>query len=71
MIAAKLATMRQGRPGKEENSPVSIPQAAELLHVSDYTVKAARIVQKQAAPELVRAVEEGPRPAPGSATIAG
>jgi hypothetical protein len=57
MIAAKLATLKWGETAKsrETNLSLSIGGAAERLHVSAGSVKAARIVQEQAAPELVRA----------------
>jgi hypothetical protein len=40
-------------------APVSISQAATLLNVSERTVKTARAVQREGAPELVAAVEAG------------
>src|SRR5215510_479747 len=61
MIAARLATMRQG----ERTDLVEIPtklsqeQAAGLVHVSRETVVAAKKVLQDGAPELAQAVEAG------------
>lgn len=63
MVAAKLANMRQGERTDlqpSENSPkVSQAKAAELLNISDFSLKAAKKVQLEAQPELVKAVETG------------
>lgn len=69
MVAAKLANLGHGgdrRSDQEANlpletapAPVSVAQAAELLNVSERTVKTARAVQRDGAPELVAAVERG------------
>lgn len=61
MVAAKIATLAQGRPGKAANLPVlpTQPEAAALLNVSERTVRHAREVQERAAPELVEKVERG------------
>jgi hypothetical protein len=61
MVAARLVTLKQGRP--EENShihPMSQERAADLLHVGVSTVKQARKVQADGAPELAQAVDAGP-----------
>jgi hypothetical protein len=67
MIAATLANMRHGGNRKAHqrlNSAFDVPdislqQAADLLNVSrDSVVKAAK-VRREAAPELVEAVEQG------------
>jgi hypothetical protein len=63
MVAAKIANMRQGartdvKP--RENSPeVSNAQAAEMLNISDFSLKAAKKVHAEAQPEVIRAVEAG------------
>lgn len=60
MVAAKLATLGQGRP--ELNSPIGLftqPEAAELLNVGLNSVKRARTVLEDGAPELIEAVERG------------
>lgn len=74
MVAAKLANLSRGdnqhtygranlpdliAPGDSERPPVSVAQAAVLLNVSERTVKTARVVQRDGAPELVTAVERG------------
>ena len=61
MIAAKIATMRQGertdRQPSVNSRKVSQGEAAKLLNVDRGQVIAARFVREQAAPELVKAVE--------------
>jgi hypothetical protein len=64
MVAAKIANLATpGRPPEQDNRanlpnipgappPVSTARAAEMLNVSERTVKAARVVRDQAAPEL-------------------
>jgi N6-adenosine-specific RNA methylase IME4 len=63
MVAAKLATMRQGeRTDLEpsENLPkVSQEEAATLLNISDRTLRYAKAVQERGADDLIRAVETG------------
>lgn len=63
MIAAKIANMRQGRPGeKAANLPdyqVSQSHAAEMLRISERTLRDAKKVQLEAQPQLVKAVETG------------
>lgn len=62
MVAAKLANMRQGNFSKAANlpvSPVSQSHAAEMLNVSERTVRSAREVLDEGAPELVEAVQHG------------
>jgi N6-adenosine-specific RNA methylase IME4 len=60
MIAAKLATMKQG--ARTDLSPIgemSQASAAELLNVGKRSVERAAEVRESGAPELVRAVEMG------------
>jgi hypothetical protein len=58
MVAAKLATLRDGqRADLAEGTPIGV--AAELLNTSERTIVRARAVQDHGAPALVRAVERG------------
>lgn len=66
MIAAEIATMRQGRPSewdknrddKSANRPdLSQAEAAEMLSVSERNVRRGRAVLDHGAPELVDAVK--------------
>lgn len=61
MVAAKLAKMPQGRPSeKAANLPdIAQPQAADLLNVSERSLRSAKSVQASGTPELVEAVEAG------------
>jgi len=64
MVAARIATLAQGRPGKAANLP-DIPtqaDAADLLNVSERTVRSARTVLKDGAPELIASVDRGEVP---------
>lgn len=65
-VAAKLANMSHGgvRGGQAANlpldpAPVSQAQAAEMLNVSERSVRDAKKVLNQGAPELIQAVEQG------------
>lgn len=63
MVAANLANMAQGERTDIEH-PANLPkvsqaQAAELLNVSERTVRAAVRVKDEGTPELVAAVESG------------
>ena len=60
MVAAKLATIRLGE-NQHTIGSANLPthRAAELLNVSERTVRHARDVREGGAPELVRAVETG------------
>ena len=60
MVAAKLATMRQG--ARTDLSPIgemSQARAAELLNVGKRSVERATVVRDQGEPELIEAVERG------------
>lgn len=71
MIAAKLATLRQGRPvdpkGNSEKGSIDpfpsaapvIAEAARLLNVSGASVKRARVVLDKGTKEEIKSVEEG------------
>jgi ParB family chromosome partitioning protein len=64
MIAARIATMSEGRPEKTtaQNCAVSQTDAAERMAVSRRTVQSARVVQERGTPELSRAVDSGKMP---------
>jgi N6-adenosine-specific RNA methylase IME4/ParB-like chromosome segregation protein Spo0J len=61
MIAARIATMRAGRP--KENSPIGLiptqEQAAEMLSVGVSSIKRAKEVLEKADEKLIEAVEAG------------
>ena len=59
MVAAGIATMRQG--AQAANLPVQLTQAqaAGLLSVSDRSVRNAAVVRREGVPELVEQVERG------------
>lgn len=62
MVASNLAKLPAHRPAdKSANLPTSVSQtvAAEMLNVSERSVRTARTVQEQGVPELVAAVESG------------
>ena len=61
LVAARLATLTRGRPSgeKQANLPVSQAEAADLLNVSERTVRTAAVVRDQAVPELIEKVERG------------
>ena len=61
MVAARVATLQLGanqHTRGSENLPTQA-QAAELLNVSDRSVRSARTVQTDGTPELVEAVDRG------------
>jgi N6-adenosine-specific RNA methylase IME4 len=71
MVAAKLATMRQG--ARTDLSPIgemSQGQAAELLNVGKRSVERAADVRERGAPELITAVERGAVSVSAAADIA-
>ncbi|MFZ0423446.1 MAG: MT-A70 family methyltransferase [Xanthobacteraceae bacterium] len=63
MVAARLATMRQGERTDLQPSAtlpkVAQPQAAALMNVSARLLRSAKTVLENGAPALVRAVEQG------------
>ena len=62
MVAAKLAKMSVDKPNSANlQNNTSRAQAAELLNVSERSLNTARKVERQSAPELVEAVEQGYR----------
>ncbi|HAU75923.1 MAG TPA: hypothetical protein DCW88_10445 [Agrobacterium sp.] len=73
MVAGKLANLGKGNLSKSANlpiSPVSQPEAAKMLNVSERSVRTAKQVQKTGVPELVKAVEEGAVSVSAAAVIA-
>lgn len=61
MVAAKLAKLPKGT-NQHTAGPANLPtqtQAAEMLNVSERTLRTAKVVEEQGAPELVAAVESG------------
>lgn len=60
MVAAKIATMRQGNPNTARAVlPPTQPEAAKTLHVSPDSVQRARVVLEEGTPEQIKAVESG------------
>lgn len=58
MVAARIAELPRGRPGRSAFMPVSQPEAASALHVSERSVRKARRVIREA-PELADQVDRG------------
>lgn len=76
-VAAKLANMKPGNPdfSNSANLPDSAPalsqaQAADMLNVSERSVRTAKAVIEQGAPELVAAVEKGEVSVSAAASVA-
>lgn len=71
MAAAKLATLAVGRPkkGKFAHLPTT-KQAADLVGVSERSVKTARQVHNHAAPNVISAVESGQVSVSAAAVVA-
>jgi hypothetical protein len=64
MVAANLAKMNHGGNRKSDQAEslpleVSQAQAAEMLNVSDRSLRTAKKVEQQAVPELVNKVMQG------------
>lgn len=61
MVAAKIATLHEGRPSSETASQEAVSQAAaaKIMKVGRSSVQRARKVIERAAPEVVQAVERG------------
>ena len=70
MVAAKLATMKQGeRTDLAQICAKSQEAAGEMLNVSRRTVQAATKVRAEGTPELIAAVEPGASPSVVSGRI--
>ena len=59
MVAAKLANLRDGQRADRIGGSIDLPTAAEILNVSEPSVKRARVVQDYGTPELIDACEQG------------
>ena len=59
MVAAKIATMGEGRPKTSSIDLVTQSHAAEMLNVSPASLKRAAVVQSTGTPALQKAVEGG------------
>ncbi|WP_064746379.1 ParB/RepB/Spo0J family partition protein [Lysobacter antibioticus] len=73
MVAAQLAVWGKGKPRKSENFPINAPkqpQVAEMLSVSDRTIRKASEVRKHGAAQLVARVEAGEMTVSEAAKIA-
>ena len=74
LIASRLATMRQGQRTDLQPSAnlrkVSQAEAAKRLNVSERSVTFAALVEREATPELVRAVEQDKIPVSVAAGLA-
>lgn len=83
MVAAQLANMGVGRPRDNAPNlgsflpdeisappPITIQQAADMLNVGRGTVEAARVVIREAVPEIKEAVRAGSLSVSGAALIA-
>jgi ParB-like chromosome segregation protein Spo0J len=71
MVAAKIATMRQGsRTDLASNEARSQADAADLLNVSRSAVQRATTVKREGVPEVVEAVEKGDLSVSAAAVIA-
>jgi hypothetical protein len=57
MVAAKLANLHLG--GNQHSEDTSIEGASALLNVGRASVERAKAVQREAVPEIVKAVEQG------------
>lgn len=71
MVAAKLATLKRGRPSKENGQicPFSTDQAASMLNVSSGSVKSAKQVLEHGSKEIIEAVEQGQLPVSFTAKV--
>jgi hypothetical protein len=59
MVAAKLETLKQGRPGKDANWHLSRDDIAKMLNISVRSIARAAEVRDHGTPELIHAMEQG------------
>jgi len=64
MVAARVANLKHGQTARSANWPVSEqpvtqPQAAQMLNVSERSVRRAEKIEREAIPEVTKAVEQG------------
>jgi hypothetical protein len=59
MVAAKLANLSDGQRADRVAGSIDLPTAAKMLNVSEPSIKRAKSVHREAAPEIVKAVENG------------
>jgi hypothetical protein len=59
MVAAKLANLSDGQRADRVAGSIDLPAAAKMLNVSKSSIKRAKTVQREADPEIVKAVEGG------------
>ena len=57
MVAAKLANLSDGQRADRIASSIDLPTAAKMLNVSELSIKRGKTVQREADPEIVKAVE--------------
>lgn len=71
MVPARLTNMKEGRPSKTASiGAVSDAKAASMLNVGERSVERAKTVQREAVPDLQRAVESGKVSVSAAAVIA-
>lgn len=71
MAAASLATLRRGLNKEHgDETAFTVSEAAERLNVSEFLVKQARRVRKEASPNIVAMVERGELPLAAANKIA-
>lgn len=60
-VAAKLANMKEGKPSNDTRQIclVSQKEAAEMLQISERSVRNAKAVREHGSPELIEMVEQG------------
>lgn len=71
MVAAKLATLKRGRPSTE-NPPIggnTVEQAATMLNVGRGSVERAKQVLEHGSKEIIEAVEQGQLPVSFTAKV--
>jgi N6-adenosine-specific RNA methylase IME4/ParB-like chromosome segregation protein Spo0J len=59
MVAARMANLKWGQRADRVEGPIGLSSAAELVGVSERSVKRARVVIEHGTPDLQQAVERG------------